>query len=88
MFLLEREPSLNRLLSRPVLAVGFAFDKYLITFHTTIPAEANGLGSLGLFETALVEFPVIRVIVVDGRDGGVLFFEFFLRVKDENGKVL
>lgn len=83
----DREPLLDRLLSRPVLAVGFALDEDLLDVRVAVPAKTDGLGALGLLQTTHIQVKVL-VVEVDGRDGGVRLSERLVGVEDEDGEML
>jgi len=86
-FLLQGKSRLYGLLTSPVFPVGFTLDINSRGPHATIPSETESFGAFILAKTAKVELKIF-VIVVDRGDGGVFFFELFIRVEDEHGQML
>lgn len=84
---LQRETGFDGLLAGPVFAMGFTLDENGGDVHAAVPAETHGFRAFVFAETAEVEVKV-AVVIVDGGDGGVLFFEFLVGIEDQDGEML
>ena len=65
-----------------------ALDEDGVDIHITVPSQTDSLCTLSLLETALIQFPGVCVVVVDGRDGRVLDLKLLARVEDQHRQVL
>lgn len=85
--LLEGETGLDGLFTSPVFTMGLSLDEDEIRVHTTVPSETNGLSTLGLFQTALVQVQV-GVVVVNRGNCRVLNFKLLVGVEHKHRQVL
>jgi hypothetical protein len=79
-FFFDREACLDRLFTRPVLAVGLTLHEDLVNIGIAIPAEPNCLCTFCLLETAQIEFEVF-VVKVDRSYSRVLRLKLLVGIK-------
>src|ERR1700744_2888557 len=68
--------------------MSFPFDEDSFVFHTAIPSQTNGFGTLGLLQTTHVELPRFRVVVVYGRNGRILLFKLLVGIEHQDWQML
>ena len=77
----DTEPGLHRLFTGPIFTMCLSFDEDHLLVHVAVPSKSDGFSTFRLFKPAEVKVKVF-VVKVDGRDGGILWFEGLLGVED------
>src|SRR2546430_586306 len=71
-----------------ILSVCLSLNEDCFGIDISVPSHSDGLGTFGLLETTLVQFPGLRIIIVYRGNGRVLGFEFLVWIENKNGKML